>query len=612
MGAAMSALDVSIVNVAMPTLKTRFHVSMPVIEWITMAYMLALTIFLPLFGRLSDIFGRSKLYNAGFLVFSTGSLLCGISSSAAMLIASRVVQAMGAGLLQANSVALIVQVFPEKERGKAIGIQGAVQAISMAIGPFVGGLLISTIGWRSIFYLNIPIGIMGVIASLLVLPADEKSARKESLDFSGAMLFASGLGFLMLAINEAVKFGWGSGTILAYFLSSLVLLGLFIMRELRAENPLLDIKLLSNSSFLLGNLSSLFSYYVLFAIMFLMPFYLENVLGYGVELTGFLLTPLLLSMAVVAPVSGHISSKYGARIMTTLGMLVSATACLFLLLGESSGIPAITGVMIFLGVGMGLFTPSNNNAVMAAAPREKLGVAGGILNMMRSLGFIFGVNVSGMIFTALEHRYLAERGYPNAQHVFSNLNIPAGIKDNAFLHGFVVVLMVLLMLTLLSFIFSASKKGGSAGIIDDEVAPVIISSGFLTGLTRELEGKAVYVAILIFIGFMGTFATAQLRKDGFRAASGDVQNYYCPPAQAGVSAGTSASEAAKRVALAYYAGKYGDKDVSVEVKPAGDHMEAMVYKEDELVKKLEIRGNSVKEAKTGIRDTLYDFFVLVN
>ncbi|MEJ2689590.1 MAG: MFS transporter, partial [Deltaproteobacteria bacterium] len=149
LGATMSALDVSIVNVAMPTLKTTFGVSMAVIEWIAMAYMLTLTIFLPLFGRLADMFGRSKLYNLGFVVFSVGSLFCGMSTSASMMISSRVLQAIGAGLLQANSVALITQAFPANERGKAIGIQGAVQAISMSVGPVVGGILIAAVGWRA-------------------------------------------------------------------------------------------------------------------------------------------------------------------------------------------------------------------------------------------------------------------------------------------------------------------------------------------------------------------------------------------------------------------------------------------------------------------------------
>ncbi len=165
-GATMSALDVSIVNVALPTLQTTFKVSLAEIEWVAMAYMLTLTIFLPLFGRLADIFGRSKMYNTGFVVFTVGSAFCGLAPSAGFLVGARILQAVGAGLLQANSVALITQAFPASERGRAIGIQGAVQAIAMSIGPFVGGLLISAIGWRSIFYVNVPIGILGTFAAL--------------------------------------------------------------------------------------------------------------------------------------------------------------------------------------------------------------------------------------------------------------------------------------------------------------------------------------------------------------------------------------------------------------------------------------------------------------
>ncbi|MCL4490318.1 MAG: MFS transporter, partial [Nitrospirae bacterium] len=425
MGATMSALDVSIVNVAMPTLKNTFNVSMAVIEWIAMAYMLTLTIFLPLFGRLSDMYGRSKLYNIGFVVFSVGSLLCGMSPTAGFMIVSRVIQAIGAGLLQANSVAIITHAFPANERGKAIGIQGAIQAISMSVGPFVGGILIATVGWRAIFYINIPIGILGTLAALFILPPNQKVKEKEKVDYLGAAFFASGLAFLVLAFNEGVKLGWASHTIIMYFLSSTVLLSLFIITELRVEHPLIDLKLFKNATFLIGNLTGMLSYYVLFAIMFLMPFYLEKVLGYSVALTGSLLTPIPLAMAVVAPFSGHISDKYGSRIMTTSGMLISALACFSLLfMGVSAQLPLLVAVLILLGVGMGLFTPPNNSAIMGSAPRDKLGVAGGVLNMMRSLGLIFGVDISGVIFTTLEHRYLAEKGYPNAQHVFSNTSIP--------------------------------------------------------------------------------------------------------------------------------------------------------------------------------------------
>ncbi len=206
-GATMSALDVSIVNVAMPTLKAEFNTTMAVIEWVAMSYMLTLTVFLPFFGRLADMFGRSNLYNTGFVVFTIGSLFCGMANSATILIAARVLQAVGAGLLQANSVALITQAFPGKERGKAIGIQGAVQAIAMAVGPFVGGVLIASVGWRAVFYINIPIGILGTIAALFILPPNEKTNKKESIDYLGTVFFASGLAFLVLGFNEVVSWG---------------------------------------------------------------------------------------------------------------------------------------------------------------------------------------------------------------------------------------------------------------------------------------------------------------------------------------------------------------------------------------------------------------------
>ncbi len=458
-GATMSALDVSIVNVAMPTLKTELNTTMAVVEWVAMSYMLTLTIFLPFFGRLADMFGRSKLYNAGFVVFTVGSLFCGMATSAVYIIIARVVQAVGAGLLQANSVALITQAFPGTERGKAIGIQGAVQAIAMAVGPFVGGILIATIGWRAVFYINIPIGILGTIAALLILPPNQKVEKKESIDYLGTVFFAAGLAFLVLVFNEGVKLGWGSNTIIVYFLHACILLGLFILTELRVKHPLIDLKLFKNSTFLIGNLTGMMSYYVMFAVLFLMPFYFEKVLNLSPVLTGTLLMPIPLAMALVAPVSGHLSDRFGSRIMTASGMLVSASACFALLfLGVHVHLVVLVGELILLGVGMGMFTPPNNSAIMGAAPREKLGLAGGVLNMMRSLGLIFGVDISGVIFTTLEHKYLAEKGYANVQHIFHNASIPLATKDHAFMRGFIVVIGVLMVINVIAAFLSTAKR----------------------------------------------------------------------------------------------------------------------------------------------------------
>ncbi len=458
-GATMSALDVSIVNIAMPTLKTDFNVSLGTIEWVAMAYMLALTIFLPLFGRLADMYGRSRLYNAGFVVFTIGSALCGMSPTANFMIGSRTLQAIGAGLLQANSIAIITAAFPSNERGKAIGFQGSVQAVAMSVGPLAGGLLISLIGWRAIFYINVPIGALGTLAALLILPRDGVKKEEEKVDWPGALFFSSGLLLLVLAFNEMFRLGLASLRIELYLLLAAVLLGLFIITELRVRYPLVDLTMFRDFTFSAGNLTGMLSYYVLFAVMFLIPFYLERVVGYSVVLTGGLLTPIPLAMAVAAPWAGSVSDRRGPRLMTTTGMLLCALACfLLMLLGESSHLAVLVGILIMLGAGIGLFTPPNNSAIMGAAPRDKLSVAGGLLNMMRSLGLIFGVDVSGLIFISLEDKYIVEKGFYDVRHIFHNRLIPVSVKDKAFMRGYLAVLGVLVALSLLSAFLSALRN----------------------------------------------------------------------------------------------------------------------------------------------------------
>ncbi len=520
LGAAMSAVDVSIVNVALPTLKHTFGVPMAVIEWVALAYMLTLTIFLPLFGRLADMFGRSRLYHTGFVVFTGGSLLCGMSPGAGFMIAARVVQAIGAGLLQANSVALLTDAFPAQERGKVIGIQAAVQAIAMSIGPFIGGILIATVGWQAIFYVNIPIGIAATIAALFILPRDRKAEKKEKVDYLGALLLAAGLACIVLAFNEGVTIESGSSTTIVFLMHAGILLSLFMMTELRVEHPLIDLALFRNRTFLIGNLTSMLSYFVLFAVMFLMPFYLEKALGCSVTLTGALLTPLLLAMAVTAPFSGHISDLYGPRLITTAGMLLSAAACFALLrMGASAQLPLLAVVLALLGVGMGMFITPNNSAVIGSAPQGKLGVAGGVLNMMRSLGLVFGVNISGLIFTTLERRYLSDNGYPNIERVFVNTSIPLSLKSGAFMHGFMMVIMVLMAVTVLSAFLSSVRNVGTAPIVDPEATErTLVSSGFFNGFSRESKGMALFIMLLLVAGVTGAFASSRLVDTAFAAS----------------------------------------------------------------------------------------------
>ncbi|MHB1680343.1 MAG: MFS transporter [bacterium] len=463
-GATMSALDVSIVNVALPTMEHSFVVSMAVIEWVAMAYMLTLTIFLPLFGRLADMFGRTKMYNIGFIVFTVGSALCGFAPDANFIIFSRVIQAVGAGMLQANSVAIITQAFPSNELGKAIGLQGAVQAIAMSIGPFIGGMIISAIGWRYIFYVNVPIGILGTIAAMYILPASKKNEKKEKIDYFGISFFAAGLASLVLAVNQGSTFGWSSPPIIGFFIASAILLPLFVYTELKVGHPMIDLKLFKKWAFTVGNITGMMSYYVLFAVLFLMPFYFELVLKYSAAETGIMLTPIPLSMAIIAPFAGSISDKIGSRIMTSLGMFVCTIATLGLVfIGTSANIVLLLTEFVILGIGMGLFTPPNNSSIMHSAPPERLGVAGGILNMMRALGLIFGVAISGLLFTSLKHQYI--NSYLVSHHI-SISEISQFVKDNAFVHGIAFVMLTLVAINLAATILSIAKKDVKGGKIE--------------------------------------------------------------------------------------------------------------------------------------------------
>ncbi len=459
-GAAMSALDVSIENIALPTLKRYYDIPLSLDEWVAMAYMLTLTIFLPLFGRLADMFGRTKMYNLGFIIFTIGSALCGVAPTIEFMIIARITQAIGGGLLQANSVAIITQSFPKKELGKAIGIQGAVQAIAMAIGPFLGGLLIKLdlfgTQWRSIFYVNVPIGILGTFAALYILPKDRKMKIKEKMDYLGSFTFAAALLFLVLALNEGRKLGWESDTIVTYLGLFIFFFGIFIIAEIKFKYPMMDFKLFKIYDFTTGNITGFFSYYVLFGVLFLMPFYLENVAKFSAFTAGAILTPIPITMSLVAPMAGVLSDKYGPALMTSIGMFISTVASFCLIF---SGMNPHAGVLIAefaaLGLGMGLFTPPNNSAVMGCVPEERLGSAGGILNMMRASGRVFGIDLSGLILSSLTAAFLGLNGF---KHI-NDSGIPNKIKVYGFMHGFVVVIISFTALNFISAVLSMTKKG---------------------------------------------------------------------------------------------------------------------------------------------------------
>lgn len=399
----MAALDASIVNVALPTLQGYFGATASDTSWVLIAYLLTLASLVTALGRWADMVGRRPLYTFGFLVFITGSALCGAALSLPMLIASRVLQAAGAAMLQANSVAIITATVPSHLRGRAIGFQGSAQAVGLSIGPAVGGALIALFGWRAIFYVNVPVGILGTLLGAMILPKDRLTAARQPFDWGGMLLFTPFLVVLLLAFTEGPKWGWLSIPIIGLFVLAVVLFFAFLHREKVFKFPMVDLSLFKIKVMTIGNVTGLLSYSAMFGTLVLMPYFLKKVAGMPEAEIGLLLTPVPVAMTVLAPIAGGLADRFGSRFLTTAGMGLTAVGCLAL------GLTVSTQVSIFLiilelaaiGAGLGLFTPPNNSSVMGSAPKEQLGVAGGILNMARSLGMSWGTAFALTLMTTV-------------------------------------------------------------------------------------------------------------------------------------------------------------------------------------------------------------------
>ncbi len=453
-GAFMAAVDASIVNVAIPDLAHYYNATASITGWVLISYLLTLATLLTLFGRLADMLGRRPLYTFGFLVFIIGSAACGAAPSLVFLIVARVFQAAGAAMLQANSVAIITATVPPNIRGRAIGFQGSAQAVGLSVGPAVGGALIGLFGWRAIFYVNVPVGIIGTLMAALILPKDKVTQSNTTFDWWGAILFSPALVALMMAVTIAPHRGWTSPAVLGLFAATVVLLVAFIRRETHFRAPLVDVKLFKLRVFTMGNVTGLLSYLVMFGVLFLMPFFFERVGGFPSAVVGLLLTAVPIGMTVVSPQAGGLADRYGSRMLTTVGMAVSALGALILALtvGLNANLIIIILGLILVGMGLGMFTPPNNSSVMGALPITRLGVGGGILNMSRSLGMAFGTAVSSTLMAG----FLAAFGG-------RMMGGPRGPWVPTMRWSILVLAAVALMAAILSFMKTAGQEQKSDG-----------------------------------------------------------------------------------------------------------------------------------------------------
>jgi EmrB/QacA subfamily drug resistance transporter len=389
LGAAMAAIDSSIVVLGLPTIMTDLRSDLVTMVWVLMSYILMSTIFLMLFGRLADMFGRVRMYNLGFGVFTVGSLLCALAGSGPQLVLFRMVQGVGGAMLMANGMAIITEAFPRGERGRAMGINSITWAVGSIVGPVAGGLILAVLSWRWIFLVNVPVGILGTAWGYVALHEIGQPRRGERFDIRGMALFSGGISCLLVALSQGISWGWLSPGILALGAGFVVLEGLFVLSERAPGAHFIEPALFRSRIFAFSTAAATLQSLSMFAVNFLLVFYLQGVKGVSPFQAALMILPLSLVQSVVGPIGGTLSDRVGARVPATAGLLLQAIACVILAqLAADSSYPVLLGGLLVLGLGGGLFWSPNTSAVMSAAPLEHLGVASATLATFRQTGMV--------------------------------------------------------------------------------------------------------------------------------------------------------------------------------------------------------------------------------
>lgn len=404
----MSTLDGSIVNIALPELSKQLKLPMAQIEWVTTGYLMAICAAILFFGKLGDIVGKIRIFKMGTIVFVIGSMLCGFSLSLPALLASRVIQAIGASMTMANSQGIVTDIFPANERGKALGFIGTFVSLGSIAGPSLGGIMVSTLGWEYIFWVNIPIGVIAILLGWKVLPKD-LTRTKSTIDVPGSLLFAIFIISLFAGLLLGQQLGYGDSLIVTSLIVAIASFIAFLWTELRRKEPLLQLSLFKNPLFSLSILCGFLVFTANFCFNIIAPFYAQNMLNLSPFEAGFLLMLLPICMVVVAPISGALSDKIGSEFLTFAGLVVMVIAQFGLAeLHEGSSVVLVGVWIAMLGIGSGLFQSPNNSLVMSKVPRTQLGSAGSVNSLVRNVGMVVGITIAT---TILFHVMSSEAGY---------------------------------------------------------------------------------------------------------------------------------------------------------------------------------------------------------
>ena len=437
LGAFVGQVDASIVQLALPALEKAFDAQLDAVSWVAIAYSLAFASALPVFARLAEMGGRKKLYVSGFALFGLFSAACGLATSLGWLIGFRALQGASGAMLGANSVVILVTAAGAALRGRAMGVFSTAQAIGICVGPVIGGLILGSFTWPWIFWVTVPVAAVATVLGIKLVPPDEAPRRRAEFDVLGAVLLVPCLAAFLLAITELQT--WGPPVIAALVLGVVVLGIAFVVRERRTPSPLLNLELFRSRAFSGGIVAVLLSYAMLYGIFFVMSFALVRGYGDSPLSAGLHLVVIPLALGILAPFAGSWAESQPRAVMLT-GMALCFAALVplrFALTGDASTMPVVLLSLAAYGAGLGLFIAPNNTATLKAAPPERAGQAGGLLNLLRAFGTATGIAIMSAVLTAAS---AAALGHPAGTHRVPSYVLLEGARTSLLVLGAFAVL----------------------------------------------------------------------------------------------------------------------------------------------------------------------------
>jgi EmrB/QacA subfamily drug resistance transporter len=400
-GLFMIMLDNTVVNVALPSIERSLHISIAQLEWIVTAYALVFAALMITGGKLADLYGRRRIFVVGLAIFTLSSLACGFAPSSGFLIGARAFQGIGAALMNPATLSIITATFPPKQRGQAIGIWAGVSAMALAIGPLAGGLIVDNINWNWIFFVNVPVGVLGIVVARFFIDESRDTSHQQSIDLPGLATSATGLFALSYALIEGNAKGWASAEILGLFAAAAVLLVAFVLLESRQRLPMLDLSLFKIGSFVGANIVAMLVSLGMFGVFFFVSLYIQNILGYSPTKAGAAFLPMTILIILLAPIAGKQSDRIGSRWLMGGGMTVlGISLLLYQRVGLHSTFWTLLPAMVLGGVGMAFVMSPMTSAAMGAVPIDKAGVGSGVLNSFRQVGGALGIAVMGAILAS--------------------------------------------------------------------------------------------------------------------------------------------------------------------------------------------------------------------